>query len=96
MQRVFGKLISQLVEAYVEDMVVKSKQTGELVPDLMTVFEKLRSFQVRLNPEKCIFRLPRGMLLGFVVSECSIEANLENITAITGLGLIQNIKGYNE
>jgi hypothetical protein len=33
------------------------------------------------------------MLLGFIVSECGIEANLEKITAITRMGLIQNVKG---
>ena len=48
---------------------------------------------IKLNPEKCIFRVPRGMLLGFIVSERGIEANLEKISAITRMGLIQNIKG---
>jgi hypothetical protein len=42
MQRIFGKLIGQLVEAYVDDIIVNSRQTGDLVPNLMTVFEKLR------------------------------------------------------
>jgi hypothetical protein len=76
--------------------VVKSGQTGELAPDLPDVFEKLRIFQVCLNPEKCVFRVPRGMLLGFIMSERDIEANPKNITTITSMGLIQNIKGSNE
>jgi hypothetical protein len=46
MQRIFGKLISQFVEAYVDEIVVKSRQTGGLVPDLMVIFEKMRKFQV--------------------------------------------------
>ena len=33
------------------------------------------------------------MLLGFIVSERDIEANLEKISAITKMGPIQNIKG---
>ena len=33
------------------------------------------------------------MLLGFIVSERGIEANLEKILAITRMGLIQSIKG---
>ena len=33
------------------------------------------------------------MLLGFIVSERGIEANPEKISAITKMGLIQNIKG---
>jgi hypothetical protein len=35
-----------------------------------------------LNPEKCVFGVPRGMLLGFVVSEGHIEANPEKISTI--------------
>jgi hypothetical protein len=46
MQHIFGKLISQFVEAYVDEIVVKSRQTGGLVPDLMVIFEKMRKFQV--------------------------------------------------
>jgi hypothetical protein len=30
---------------------------------------------MKLNPEKCVFGVPRGMLLGFIVSERGIEAN---------------------
>ena len=33
------------------------------------------------------------MLLGFIVSEHGIEANLEKISAITRMGPIQNMKG---
>jgi hypothetical protein len=71
--------------------VVKSKKTGDLVPDLIEVFAKLREHGAKLNPEKCVFGVSRGMLLGFVVSEYDIEANSEKILAIMNMGLIQNI-----
>ena len=48
---------------------------------------------IKLNPEKCVFGVLRGMMLGFIVFERGIEANLEKISAITRMGLIQNIKG---
>jgi regulator of sirC expression with transglutaminase-like and TPR domain len=48
---------------------------------------------VKLNLEKCVFGVPRGMLLGFVVSERRIEANPEKISAIMDMGLIKNLKG---
>ena len=54
---------------------------------------KLWANGIKLNPEKCIFGVPRGMLLGFIISERGIEANLEKISAITRMGPIQNIKG---
>jgi hypothetical protein len=93
MQRVFGELIDRIIEAYVDDIVVKSKKTRDLVPDLTEVFAKLRQHGVKLNPEKCVLGVPRGMLLGFVMSERGIEANLEKISDIMGMGLIKNMKG---
>jgi hypothetical protein len=79
MRRVFGELIYHIIEAYVDDIVVKSKRIGDLVPDLTEVFAKLQQHGVKLNPDKCVFGVPRGMLLGFVIAERGIEANPEKI-----------------
>ena len=68
--------------------MVKSKWAHQVIADLEQTFAKLRANGIKLNPEKCIFRVPRGMLLGFIVSEHGIEANLEMISAIIRMGLI--------
>jgi hypothetical protein len=75
MRRVFRELIGCIIEAYIDDIMVKSKKTDDLVSDLTEVFTKLREHGVKLNPEKCIFGVLRGMLLSFVMSERGIEAN---------------------
>jgi hypothetical protein len=93
MWRVFGELIGRIIQAYINDIVVKSKKTRDLVPDLTEVFAKLRQHGVKLNPEKCVFGVPRGMLLSFVVLERGIEANPEKISAIRDMGPIKNLKG---
>ena len=72
---------------------MKSKRADHLVADLEQTFAKLRANGIKLNPEKCVFGVPRGMLLGFIVSERSIKANPDKISAITKMGPIQNIKG---
>jgi hypothetical protein len=59
-----------------------------LVADLDQAFKCLRAKNIKLNPEKCVFRIPRGMLLGFIVFERGIEANPEKISAITSMGPI--------
>jgi hypothetical protein len=64
-----------------------------LVHDLTEVFAKLRQHRVKLNPEKCVFRVSRGILLGFVVSKRGIKANPDKISAIMGMGPIKNLKG---
>ena len=89
----FGDLIGQTVEAYVDDIVVKSTRADHLVADLEKTFAKLWANGIKLNPVKCVFRVPRGMLLDFIVSKRGIKANLEKISAITRMGPIQNIKG---
>jgi hypothetical protein len=83
MQHVFGEHIGPTVEAYIDDIVVKTKKASDLINDLDIVFKCLRAKNIKLNPEKCVFGVPRGMLLGFIVFERGIEANPEKITAIT-------------
>ena len=46
-----------------------------------------------MNPEKCTFGVPKGKLLGYMVSERGIEANRDKITAITSMGPIRSVKG---
>jgi hypothetical protein len=46
-----------------------------------------------LNPEKYVFKILRGMLLGFIISERGIEANPWKISAIANMGLIRDLKG---
>jgi hypothetical protein len=53
------------------------------VADHEKTFERLRANDIKLNPKKYIFRVSRGMLLGFIISERGIEFNRENISAIT-------------
>ena len=76
-----------------DDIVVKSKWVDQVIANLEQTFVKLRANGIKLNPEKCVFGVPRGMLLGFIVFEHGIEANPEKISAITRMGPIQNIKG---
>jgi len=93
MLQVFGDLIAKTVEAYVDDIMVKSMKASGLVADLDETFRCLKAKGTKLNPEKCVFGVPRGMLLGFIVSERGIEANPEKVLAIANMGPIRNPKG---
>ena len=50
-------------------------------------------FNIKLNPEKCTFGVPKGKLLGYMVSERGIEANRNKIAAITNMGPIHGVNG---
>jgi hypothetical protein len=93
MNHVFGEHIGRTVEAYVDDIVVKTRKASNLLSDLEITFRCLKAKSVKLNPDKCVFGVPRGMLLGFIVSERGIEANPEKIAAITNMGPIKDLKG---
>ena len=69
MLHVFRDHIGRTVEAYVDDIVVKSRKADDLVADLRIAFDCLKDKGVKLNPEKCVFGVPRGMPLGFIVSQ---------------------------
>jgi ribonuclease HI len=93
MNHVFGEHIGRTVEAYVDVIVVKMRKASDLLSDLEVTFRCLKAKGVKLNPEKCVFGVPQGMLLGFIVSERGIKANPEKIAAITSKGPIKDLKG---
>ena len=66
-------------------MVVKSRTADTLIADLTEVFKALKVYRWKLNPTKCIFGIPSGILLGNIISHHGIEANLEKIAAVTNM-----------
>jgi hypothetical protein len=78
----FKKQLNKNIEAYVDDVVVKTRNSDTLIADLEETFASLREYQWKLNPNKCIFSVPSRKLLGFIISHRGIEANHEKISAI--------------
>ena len=66
-------------------MVVKSKTADILIADVIEVFKALEVYRWKLNPTKCIFGVPSGILLGNIVNHRSIKANPEKIVAVTNM-----------
>jgi hypothetical protein len=93
MQHIFEDHIRWTVEAYVDDIVVKTRKANDLVSDLHNAFDCLRANGVKLNPEKCIFGVSCGMLLGYIVSQRGIEPNPEKVVALDRMGPIRDLKG---
>jgi hypothetical protein len=93
MHHVFGGHIGWTIEAFVDDIVVKTRKVDDMVSNLHTAFDCLWANGVKLNPEKCVFGVPRGMLLGYIVSQRGIEPNPEKVTALDRMGSIQDLKG---
>jgi hypothetical protein len=79
----FNRQLNKNVEAYVDDMVVKTRNSDTLIADLEETFASLREYQWKLNLNKCVFGVPLGKLLGFIIIHRGIEANPKKISAIT-------------
>jgi hypothetical protein len=82
MHTTFRDLIRDLVEVYVDDIIVKIKSHSSLLDNLAIVFDRLRSTCTLLNLDKCVFGVSAGKLLDFLVSHQGIEAYPEKIKAI--------------
>jgi hypothetical protein len=59
---------SGVMSKHVDDVVVKTQEDGRLISDLAETFDNSRKFKMKLNREKCTFRVPLGKLLGYMAS----------------------------
>uniref|UniRef100_A0A2N9FWG5 Uncharacterized protein n=1 Tax=Fagus sylvatica TaxID=28930 RepID=A0A2N9FWG5_FAGSY len=73
MVTLFHDMIHHEIEVYVDDMIAKSRTAQDHLTDLRKLFQRLKKYQLRLNPNKCAFGVTSGKLLGFIVSGRGIE-----------------------
>jgi hypothetical protein len=85
MHKTFGDLIRDLVEVYVDDIIIKVKSRASLLDNLALVFDRLHLTYTKLNSDKCVFGVTVGKLIGFLVSYRRIEANPEKIRTIEAM-----------
>ena len=85
MVTLFHDMRHKEIEVYVDDMIAKSQGEDEHIINLKKLFERLRKFQLKLNPIKCTFGVTSGKLLGFVVSKKGIEIDPDKVRAIQDL-----------
>ncbi|GAU31576.1 hypothetical protein TSUD_53990 [Trifolium subterraneum] len=82
MTTLFHDMMHKEIEVYVDDMIVKSGTEEEHVEYLSKMFQRLRKYRLRLNPNKCTFGVRSGKLLGFIVSQKGIEVDPDKVRAI--------------
>jgi hypothetical protein len=73
----------------VDDISIMSKKQDDLIADLQETFNNLGKYTMMLNPTKCVFGVPAGQLLGFIVSHHDSEVNPEKSRlSLTSPGLM--------
>jgi hypothetical protein len=91
-QCLVDEIKDDLVEAYVDDVVMKTREAHTLVNNLQRTFTALNKYQWKLNLKKCIFGVPSGILLGNVISYDGIRPNLTKVKAILDMQPPRNVK----
>ena len=92
MNKIFMHQIGRNVLVYVDDMLVKSLRENDHLDDLQETFDTLWSYNMKLNPSKCVFGVTAGKFLGFMLSQRGIEVNPEKVRAIMELGPPRMVK----
>ena len=92
MNKMFMHQLGRNIQVYVDDMLVKSVRDNDHLNDLQETFNTLRSYNMKLNPSKCVFGVTIGKFLGFIVSQKGIEVNPEKVLAILELEPLRTVK----
>jgi ribonuclease HI len=79
---VFKPQIGRNIQAYINDLIVKSANWASHVSDLAETFANMRRAGLKLNPKKCVFGITKGKILGCLIFAKRIEANPDKIRAI--------------
>ena len=67
-----------------------------LLADIRETFDSLNRYSIKLNLSKCVFGVPSGQLLGYLVSARGIEANPDKIQAILTMKEPTNLRGVQQ
>jgi len=92
MERILVSMLGRNVQAYVNDMVITLERKHQHIADLQELFTTIVKYNLKLNPNKCVFGVVIGKFLGFLLPERGKEANPDKCTTIIGMRSPTNVK----
>ncbi|GKB57683.1 reverse transcriptase domain-containing protein [Tanacetum coccineum] len=90
--KVFSHQIGRNLEAYVDDMVIKSTYEEEMLKDIQETFKRFQSINMKLNPKKYSYDVEEGPFLGHLITKHGIKANPSKVKAVTDLDQPRTLK----
>ena len=75
---VFAGLLYNILELYLDDIIVHGQTEEEFLSRLRTVFERIRKHKITLNPTKCILGAPKIEYTGHVLDKNGISFTRKN------------------
>ena len=97
MVALFHDMIHYEIEVYVDDMISRSQSEKGHLDHLQKLFERLKKYKLRLNPNKCTFGVQPGKLLGFIISNKGIKVDPAKVKAIQGMSaprIEKEVRGF--
>nr|GEV65783.1 reverse transcriptase domain-containing protein [Tanacetum cinerariifolium] len=88
--------IRRNLEAYMDDMVIKSKNEKMLLDDIAETFDNLKKINMKLNPKRCFFGVEEGKFLGHIVMSEGIRDNPKKTKALAVCRMIPTIFQHSE
>ena len=82
MARMFEHSLGKTMEVYIDDMLMKLASRANHLSQLREAFKLMRQHRLRLNPDKCVFRVVLGKFLGYLMSRCGIEVLPEQASSV--------------
>jgi hypothetical protein len=79
MNLIFHELLGIILEIYIDVVVVKSDSMDSHLVNLCLALERMRRYELKMNPLKCAFGVLAGKFLGFIIHEYSIQIDPKKI-----------------
>ena len=78
-------------------MIARSQTEEEHLDHLQKLFDRLKKYKLRLNPNNCTFGVRSGKLLGFIVNNKGIQVDPAKVKAIQKMSAPcteKEVRGY--
>jgi hypothetical protein len=82
MNLIFHDLLGDIMEVYIDDIVIKLASFDEHLADLRMALERMKKYGLRMNTFTCSFGVSAGRFLGFIVHEHGIQIDPKKIESI--------------
>ena len=83
---------NKFLVVYLDDIIVFSKNDDEHTEHLRRTFEKCRRYGLSLNPQKYLFALEEGKLLGHIVTKYGVRIDPKRVEVVNNISLPRNKK----
>ncbi|KAK7094687.1 hypothetical protein V1264_019601 [Littorina saxatilis] len=83
METVFSDMNLVELIIFLDDILIHAQSLEELEERTVKVLERLRKFNLKLDPSKCIFGATEIRHLGYMISEGTIRPDPEKLAAVT-------------